>query len=84
MGAEAINTPATLLQLQEGTRARIIQIQGGSNLIRRLISLGLRVGSEVSVVQQRKKGVVVACNGNRVALGYGAADKLFMLPLDQA
>jgi ferrous iron transport protein A len=83
MGAETINAPTTLLQLPEGARARIIQIQGGRNLIRRLISLGLRIGSEINVVQQRKKGVVVACNGNRVALGYGVADKLFMLPLDQ-
>ena len=82
MGAEAINTPTTLLQLPEGRRARIIQIQGGRNLARRLLSLGLRVGSVISVVQQRNRGVVVACDGNRVALGYGAADKLLMLPLD--
>lgn len=83
MGAEAVNTPATLLQLPEGTRARIIGIQGGRSLARRLISQGLRVGSEINIVQQRKRGVVVACKGNRVALGYGAADKLLMLPLDQ-
>ncbi len=83
MDAKAVNIPTTLLQLPEGAKARITQIQGGRNLTRRLLSLGLRVGSEISVVQQRNKGVVIACNGNRVALGYGAADKLFMLPLDK-
>ena len=83
MDVEAVQIPATLLELPEGTRARIVRIQGGRDLTRRLLSLGLRVGSEIRVVQHRKKGVVVACNGNRVALGYGAADKISMLTLGQ-
>ncbi|MCP3871470.1 MAG: ferrous iron transport protein A [Gammaproteobacteria bacterium] len=80
---EALDLSPTLLHLPEGTRARIVQIDGGRNLARRLLSLGLRIGSEIHIVQQRKKGVVIANNDNRVALGYGVADKLFMLPLDQ-
>jgi len=70
-----------LPQLPAGQRARISAILGDRNMTRRLLSLGLRVGSEISVVQQRNRGVVVARAGNRVALGSSIADKLMMEPL---
>jgi ferrous iron transport protein A len=73
--------PVALLRLPAGQQARITEIQGGHALTRRLLSLGLRVGSEISIVQQRRKGVVVACAGNRVALGGGVADKMLAQPL---
>ena len=82
MTATARKLPATLLQLPEGARARIVEIQGGRNLVHRLLSQGVRTGSEIQIVQQRSKGVVIACNGNRVALGFGVADKLLTQPLD--
>ncbi len=56
--------------------------EGGRQLLRRLISLGLPLGAEISVLQQRGRGVVVANGGIRVALGSGIADKLMMAPLD--
>jgi len=71
-----------LPKLAVGRQARIAEIRGDRNMARRLLSLGLRVGSEISVVQQRDKGVVVARAGNRVALGGSVADKLLMQPLD--
>ncbi|MCB1869031.1 MAG: ferrous iron transport protein A, partial [Gammaproteobacteria bacterium] len=49
---------------------------------RRLLGLGIRVGSRIKVTQQRDKGVVVACDGNRVALGGTVASKLFTQPLN--
>ncbi|WP_234422180.1 FeoA family protein [Sedimenticola thiotaurini] len=72
----------TLDHIPAGTRARIAQIQGGKLLTRRLLALGLRVGSEILVVQQRRRGVVVASAGCRVALGGTIAEKLLMQPLD--
>lgn len=51
-------------------------------MTRRLLSLGLRVGSKVDVVQHRGRGVVVASHGVRVALGGGIAAKMLMLPLE--
>ncbi|WP_260294350.1 FeoA domain-containing protein [Sedimenticola hydrogenitrophicus] len=75
--------PLTLAQIPAGTCARITHIVGGKGLIRRLLGLGLRVGSEISVLQQRRRGVVVASAGTRVALGASVADKLLMQPLDR-
>ncbi|HHH38579.1 MAG TPA: ferrous iron transport protein A [Sedimenticola sp.] len=71
-----------LHELPAGRSARITEIHGDRALARKLLSLGLRVGSEISVVQQRNKGVVVACAGNRVALGGNVADKMITQPLD--
>lgn len=45
-------------------------------LTRRLLALGLTVGNEVEVLHHRNGGVVVAKDGNRVALGHGVAEKL--------
>lgn len=67
--------------LPVGAHARIERLNGGREMIRRLLSLGLRVGSEVDVIQHRGRGVVVASHGVRVALGGGVAAKLLMLPL---
>jgi len=68
--------PLTLEALPVGAPARITTIQGGRNLHRRLMGLGLRVGSQVEVLQHRGRGVVVACSGSRIALGGGVAEKL--------
>jgi ferrous iron transport protein A len=50
-------------------------------LTHRLLSLGLRVGSEIELTQRRGGGVVVACEGTRVALGAGVAEKLLVVSL---
>ncbi len=70
-----------LARLPVGTRARISRIMGGRQLAHRLLSLGLRVGSEIELHQRRGGGVVVASEGTRVALGAGVAEKLLMQPL---
>jgi len=69
----------TLLPLSEaaiGKRFRLVEIHGGHRLTRRLLALGLSLGTELEVVQRRGRGVVVARDGNRVALGEGVAQKL--------
>jgi ferrous iron transport protein A len=74
----------SLASLPVGSHARIVQLLGGRQMTRRLLSLGLRVGSELDIVQQRGRGVVVASQGIRVALGAGVAEKLLMLPIASA
>lgn len=74
----------TLAGLPVGSRALVKRIMGGRHLIHRLLSLGLRVGSEIELIQRRGGGVVVANQGARIALGAGVAEKLLMLPLDAA
>ena len=77
----SINT-ISLLAMQDGCRARVSQVIGDSQLVRRMLSLGIRVGSVVDVLNHRGKGVVVANSGARVALGPAIADKLLVEPLD--
>lgn len=59
-----------------GKKVRLISIQGGRKLTRRLIALGITQGNELEVLHHRGGGVVVGKDGNRVALGAGVADKL--------
>ncbi len=59
----------SLAELSLGESARIVEIGAGSRVVRRCLALGLRVGTELIVSHRRGRGVVVASNGNRVALG---------------
>ncbi|MCW8906592.1 MAG: ferrous iron transport protein A [Sedimenticola sp.] len=81
--ATPLDRPITLDQMSTGACARIVGVAGDRGLARKLLGLGLRVGSEVSILQRRSRGVVVANAGTRVALGSSVADKLLMQPLDR-
>lgn len=59
-----------------GQKVRLISIQGGRKLVRRLLALGITQGNEFEVLHRRGGGVVVGKDGSRVALGAGVADKL--------
>ena len=67
-----------LSKLNVGQRAVISNINGDRSLLCRLLSLGLRVGSEVKVVQWRSSGVVLANANNRVALSGNLVPNLSM------
>jgi ferrous iron transport protein A len=66
----------TLAQIPEGARVRILDQGDDKQLARKLLSLGLRIGAEVQVLQRRGEGVVVISSGTRVALGSGVASSL--------
>jgi ferrous iron transport protein A len=72
----------SLLTLQNGHRARIASIEGDSQMVRRMLSLGLRVGTVVNMLNHRGKSVVIQNAGTRVALGPGIAEKLLVEPLE--
>lgn len=46
------------------------------------MSLGLRKGQRISVLHQRKNGVVVMSNGSRVALGAKIAAQIQLQAVD--
>ncbi len=73
---------SSLNRLPVGVSARILEIRGDRAVARRLLGLGLRVGSVISVVQHRDRGVVVACAGSRVALGESVAELLVTQPIE--
>ena len=71
-----------LISLQNGHSGRIASINGDNQLVRRMLSLGLRVGTVIDMLNHRGKGVVIQNAGTRVALGPGMADKLLVEPLE--
>ncbi len=71
-----------LSEIPVGKTARLVSIDGGRQLTRRLLSLGIALGAEVQVLQHRGHGVVIGRDGNRVALGQGIADKLHVEKID--
>lgn len=66
----------TLVDLEVGERARIHAIDGGGRLILRLMGLGLRVGSDIRLLQHRGRGVVVSNGETRIALGGNIAQRI--------
>ena len=72
----------SLLTLQNGRSGRICSIEGGKQMVRRMLSLGLRVGTVVNMLNHRGKSVVIQNAGTRVALGPGIAEKLLVEPLE--
>ena len=72
----------SLLSLKNGHSGRIAAIDGGKIMVRRMLSLGLRVGTVVNVLNHRGKSMVIQNAGTRVALGPGIAEKLLVEPLE--
>lgn len=66
----------------EGEWVRIIGINSGKNLLKRLITIGLMVGTEIQISQREKQaGLIVRCGETRVALGLGMANKIIVEPI---
>lgn len=72
----------SLEALPPGSFARLVEIRGGRQLVRRLLALGLRLGSELQVLHRRGSGLVILHGDTRIALGGGIADKLRVLRLN--
>ncbi len=77
-----IQEKTSLLSLQNGHSGRIASIEGDRQMVRRMLSLGLRVGTVVDMLNHRGKSVVIQNAGTRVALGPGIAEKLLVEPLE--
>jgi len=60
--------PRPLGELPTGVAGRIVAIRGGRELSRRLLGLGLRIGSEVRIEHRRGRGLVVSVGEGRIAL----------------
>ncbi len=67
-----------LTRLEEGESGVVAEIQGGHGLIRRLESLGIRVGKKVTKVSSQfmRGPITVRIDNYQVALGFGMAKKV--------
>jgi ferrous iron transport protein A len=62
--------------LPTGKKFRLSSINGDRALTRRLKALGISPGNEFEIIEHQRNGVVLARDGNRVALGKSIAIKL--------
>lgn len=64
----------------EGERVRIVSLRGGRGFHDRLAGMGLNVGAEVEIIQNRSGGkMLVAHEETRFFLGGGMAQKIHVV-----
>lgn len=70
----------SLAQMRAGQRGKIVEINGGYGLARKLDALGIRMGKEVTKISaQLMKGPVLLQQDNtQAALGFGMASKVLV------
>jgi ferrous iron transport protein A len=73
-------TAQDLTQLEEGETGVVVDIQGGWGLVRRLDSLGIRMGKKVTKVssQLMRGPVTVKIDNSQIAIGFGMARKILV------
>ena len=69
-----------LMMADEGARVRVVALNGGAGLDRRMAEMGLNVGAELVVRQRQGGGLVVMRGETRFALGGGMAHKIMVTP----
>ena len=72
-------SPFPLAMAQEGEQVRVFLLRGGKGLEMRLTSLGLNIGSELTISQRAGGNLVVIRGETRLALGEGMAHKIMVV-----
>ena len=71
-----------LAQAGDGEQVEIVAVHGGRTVHRRLSDLGLAPGKRVTVVAGQLGGpILVAVGASRVAIGFGMALKVKVVPV---
>jgi len=70
----------SLAQMQAGQKGKIVEINGGVGLSRKLEALGIRVGKEITKVsgQLMRGPVLLRHNHTQAALGFGMASRVLV------
>jgi len=78
--SEARAIRVSLAQMQTGQRGKIVEINGGSGLARKLEALGIRTGKEITKIsEQLMRGPVLLQQGRtQAAVGFGMASKVLV------
>ena len=77
---EAKTNRVSLAQMRSGQKGRIVEINGGYGLARKLDALGIRVGKEVTKVsEQLMRGpVLLRQDHTQIAVGFGMASRVLV------
>lgn len=77
-------TQAPLMNLSmtsPGEQVRLVSVQGGHELRKRLADLGLNIGEVLQIVQSDLNGpIILAVKDSRLALGRGMAHRIMVEP----
>ncbi|MCM8786542.1 MAG: ferrous iron transport protein A [Candidatus Omnitrophica bacterium] len=75
-----MKTKTDVTQLNEGQKAKVVEIHGGCGLIKKLDTLGIRPGVEIKKIgSQILKGPQILKIANTyVAIGFGMAKKIIV------
>jgi ferrous iron transport protein A len=68
--------PLTEAQLNQ--KLKIVKIEGCGSVERRLMELGLAIGSEVVVKDKSYGPIILESHGSKIAIGRGMALKIFV------
>lgn len=69
----------TLQEGSAGTKYKVERMELPVKLERRLESLGLIEGSEISVLRKKRRGaMIVTVRGTRFAVGYGISSHIYV------
>jgi Fe2+ transport system protein FeoA len=68
-----------LAMISSGETVRIVSIEGGQGIRKRLADLGLNLGEVISVIQTNHHGpMILAVKESRLAIGRGIAHKIMV------
>jgi Fur family transcriptional regulator, ferric uptake regulator len=74
-----------LHKAKQGERLLVKQLEAGKQMQLRISSMGLRIGDEIEVISNGFGGqVVIASGDNRLVIGSGMAQKIWVQPVDSA
>ena len=70
----------SLVEMRTGEKGKVVGIQGGYGMTRRLEALGIREGKEIKKLsaQLMRGPVVIQVSNTRVAIGFGMARRIIV------
>ena len=70
----------SLAQMRSGQKGRIVEINGGAGLTRKLDALGIRTGKEITKISKQfmRGPVLLQQDRTQAALGFGMASKVLV------
>ncbi len=71
-----------LTKLHAGQSGKVIEIEGGQNILSRLNGLNIRIGKEITKISSMlmRGPVTVEVGNSRIAIGYGMAKRIMVKP----
>ncbi|MDI6840596.1 MAG: FeoA family protein [bacterium] len=70
----------SLVEMRISEKGKVIEIQGGYGMIRKLETLGIREGKEIKKLsaQLMRGPVIIQVSNTRVAIGFGMARRIIV------